>query len=107
MTRVAAVLAATAAIVVAGTGAQAFAADGKALFTAKTCIACHGEEGRAPIAPTYPRLAGQNEGYLVNQIKDIRDGRRTDAQSVVMSGVVGSLTDAEVAAIAKYLSGLK
>ena len=90
-----------------GFGAAAQAQDGATLYTTKTCVACHGAGGAAPIAPTYPKLAGQNKAYLINQIKDIRDGRRTNAQAVVMSGVVGSLTDAEVEAIATYLSGLK
>ena len=56
-----------------GFGAAAQAQDGATLYTTKTCVACHGAGGAAPIAPTYPKLAGQNKAYLINQIKDIDD----------------------------------
>ena len=97
--------AAAAALALASTGAQAL--DGEKLYNTKTCGACHGPRGATPITPIYPKLAGQSRAYLVNQIKDIRDGKRTNGQAAAMAGVVGSLTDAEVEAIATYLAGLK
>jgi len=83
------------------------AQDGSALFAAKACVTCHGEQGKAPIAPGYPKLAGQNAEYLARQIKDIRDGRRTNGQSSVMRAMISGLTDAEADAIAQYLSALE
>lgn len=89
---------------VAGT---AVAADGAALYKSKTCIACHGADGKAPILPTYPRLAGQNEGYALNQMKDIKSGARNNGQTAAMKGVMHLVSDEEMAAIAKYLSSIK
>ncbi len=86
---------------------SAIAADGKALFEEKLCITCHGPEGKAPIADEYPKLAGQNKGYLVQQIKDIRDGVRTNGQTSSMRPLIaGQLSDTEAEAIATYLSKL-
>ncbi|MCH9675445.1 MAG: cytochrome c [Gammaproteobacteria bacterium] len=85
----------------------AIAADGETVYNTKACSACHGPNGAAPIQPSYPKLAGQNSAYLVQQIKDIRDGVRTNGQSAVMKPIVGALTDAEIEAVATYLSGVK
>ena len=38
----------------------------------ETCFACHGQDAKTPILPDYPRLAGQNEAYLLRQLKDIK-----------------------------------
>jgi cytochrome c len=83
------------------------AADGAALYTAKGCIACHGPNGNAPIQPIYPKLAGQNEQYLLNQMKDIKSGARANGQSAAMKAIAASVTDEEFAAIAAYLSKAK
>lgn len=82
----------------------AVAADGAALYAGKACLACHGAEGKAPIADTYPKLAGQNAAYLSQQVRDIRDGKRTNGQSSIMKPIVASLTDEEIEAIASYLA---
>jgi len=49
--------------------------DGKSLFRAKTCVACHGRDGAKPIL-TYPILAGQDAKYLLEQMNAITDGTR-------------------------------
>lgn len=71
-------------------------AAGKALTVA--CAACHGADGNS-IAPTFPKLAGQNERYLLKQMQDIRDKRRPVA---VMIGQVDNMTDEQLADIAAY-----
>ena len=40
------------------------------------CVACHGREGRATNQGYFPRIAGKPEGYLYNQLLNLRDGRR-------------------------------
>jgi cytochrome c len=80
------------------------AADGAALYKTKICHSCHGETPNKPILPVYPKLAGQNAPYLVQQMKDIRDGKRNNGLSVAMKAVVGSVTDEEFQAIADWLS---
>ncbi len=87
-----------------GASTGALAADGKALYTQKLCMTCHGPDGKAPIAPMYPKLAGQNKAYLVQQAKDIKSGARANGQSAAMKGMVQALSDADMEAIAEYLS---
>jgi len=59
------------------------ALDGAKLYTQKTCHTCHGPKGKAMI-PNYPSLAGQNKQYLINQIKDIKSGKRKNGMSMLM-----------------------
>jgi cytochrome c len=81
-----------------------YAADGAELYKAKICHSCHGETPNKPILPVYPKLAGQNAPYLLQQMKDIRDGKRNNGLSIAMKGVVGSVTDEEFQTIADWLS---
>lgn len=83
------------------------AADGAALYTAKTCVACHGADAKTPIAPAYPKIAGQNETYLLQQLKDIKSGTRNNGQTVLMKGVLAAVSDEEMAALATYIASLK
>ena len=86
---------------------NAEAADGKALYTAKMCQTCHGAEGKAPIMDAYPKINGQNKTYLRNQMKDIKSGARANGMSMAMKAMVANVSDAELEAIADYLSKVK
>lgn len=55
-------------------GPKGDAAAGKALV--QTCTACHGADGNSP-SPAFPKLAGQNERYLVKQMNDILCGNKS------------------------------
>jgi cytochrome c553 len=78
-------------------------AEGAKLFTEKACLSCHGEGGNKPLMPNYPKLAGQNADYTLQQMKDIKSGARNNGQTAVMKGIVAAVTDEEFAKIAKYL----
>lgn len=86
---------------------SAFAADGAALYKDKTCNACHGPKGDKPLMPNYPKIAGQNPAYTEQQMKDIKSGARNNGQTAAMKGVMHLVDDAEIKAIAEYLSKLK
>ena len=47
---------------------------------AATCVACHGVDGNSAV-PTFPKLAGLGHKYLLKQMQDIRDGRRSAART--------------------------
>lgn len=83
------------------------AAEGAALYKAKTCWSCHGKDAKTPLMPNYPKLAGQNEAYLLEQMKDIKSGARNNGQTAAMKGVMGLVNDQEMAEIAKWLAGLQ
>ena len=42
----------------------------------KPCTICHGTEDKAGRDAYYPRIAGKPKGYLFNQLRNFRDGRR-------------------------------
>ncbi len=66
------------------------------------CSGCHGDNGKAS-NPMYPNLAGQNQAYLANQLKQFRDGQRTNS---IMSSLVTGLSDDEIKEIASHYSNL-
>jgi len=98
------ILAILSAVTLAASANVAFAADaaaGKA--KAASCGGCHGANGISAV-PTYPNLAGQKEAYLVKQIKAFKDKTRTDP---TMNAMAAPLSDADIANISAYYSGLK
>jgi cytochrome c len=87
--------------------APALAADGAKLYMEKTCVACHGKDAKTPLAPNYPKLAGQSAAYAEAQMKDIKSGARNNGQTAAMKGVMHLVSDAEIKTLADYLSKLK
>ena len=87
--------------------AHAQAGDGKKLYAEKTCTACHGATGNKTLMPDYPKIAGQNEAYIVKQMLDIKSGARANGNSAAMKGVMVLVSDEEIKDIAAYLAKLK
>ena len=73
------------------------AAAGKAKSAA--CGGCHGFDGNSPIA-MYPKIAGQNEAYIVKQIQDYKADKTR--KNEIMKGMAASLSDADAADIGAY-----
>lgn len=69
---------------------------------AKICRACHGLDGVARL-PNAATIAGENDIYLVKQLKAFRDGERRDPQ---MEIIAKDLTDAEIADLAAWYSSI-
>lgn len=82
------------------------AQDGANLFATKGCLACHGADAKSPINDNIPILAGQNKGYVIQQITDIGSGARNNGQTLLMKAIASKLNEAEIEALATYLSGL-
>jgi cytochrome c553 len=72
------------------------AAAGKNLSVA--CGACHGADGNSAV-PSFPKLAGQGQRYLVKQMMDIRDGARAVP---TMAGQLDGKSGQDLADIAAY-----
>ena len=68
------------------------------------CTGCHGAQGRAAPDGYYPRIAGKPAGYLLNQLRNFRDGRRHYG---LMAAMVDPLSDAYLQEIAAYFSALE
>ncbi|MEN8177531.1 MAG: c-type cytochrome [Pseudomonadota bacterium] len=95
---------AVSAVLSLGVMGSAAAADGAALYKAKTCFSCHGQDAKTPIMPTYPKLAGQNADYAYNQMMDIKSGARNNGQTAAMKGIMAMVSAEEAKAIAAWLS---
>jgi cytochrome c len=77
---------------------------GADLYKEKVCHTCHGEDGTHPVTEDYPVIAGQPVKYLVQQMQDIRDGRRNNGLSPAMRASVSEVTDEELEVIAEWLA---
>ncbi|HWY60520.1 MAG TPA: c-type cytochrome, partial [Rhizomicrobium sp.] len=87
----------------AGEDSQAAAAS----TVTRVCQNCHGPGGNSTSA-TFPRLNGQQADYLAAQLKNFRDHSRNDPHAMAyMWGMAAQLTDANIAAISKYLASQK
>ena len=71
---------------------------------AAACGGCHGMDGNSMI-PAYPKLAGQNEAYIVKQINDFKSN--TTRQNAIMLGMVAALSDEDAADIGAYFQSQK
>jgi cytochrome c553 len=96
---------------VPGDGDVALAAAGRKIFEEgdwpagiPPCRSCHGERGAG--SEVYPRLAGQNPAYTLQQLTDFKAGERHNDTRRVMREVAGRLTDAQMKSLAEYLAGL-
>ena len=65
---------------------------------AAACVACHGSDGNSA-AGAFPKLAGQNQRYLVKQMADIQSGARPIAQ---MAGQLEGMTAQDLEDIAAF-----
>lgn len=66
------------------------------------CVPCHGMDGIGRDVEI-PNLAGQNEAYLLNQLRAFRQGRRAHKEMLYMSR---NMTDEDMKALAAYFAAL-
>jgi cytochrome c553 len=64
------------------------------------CVACHGENG-VPQDKSIPVIAGQQQGYLYLQLRDYKNGDRSND---VMSPIGQALERTDMMALAEYFS---
>jgi len=65
------------------------------------CSACHQDDASGN--DQFPRLAGQHASYLQKQLRAFHSGSR---EQVVMNGIVATLQEPEMEAVAAYLESL-
>lgn len=80
---------------------------GDAAIGVAACSACHAPNGAGNHAAGYPALSGQDPAYTELQLKAFRDGVRVNDAAEVMRTTAARLNDAEIAALASYISGLR
>lgn len=70
---------------------------------AQQCQTCHGLDGLSKL-PVAPNLAGQPEAYLVKALNDFRNGTR---KNEMMSIMIKTLSDVDIADLAAYYSAIE
>ena len=86
--------------------------DGDSAHGTPPCQGCHGADMRGfPWATddaayrTYPALAGQHADYVVQRLRDFRDGKHvTSSTDLIMTPVAKTLDDASIAAVAAWIA---
>ena len=73
---------------------------------AGTCAACHGLDGN-PTDPQYPRLAGQSERYIAQQLALFKSGERTGGMSAVMMPFASMLTAQDARDVGAHFAAQK
>ena len=68
-----------------------------------SCAACHGIDGNS-ISTDWPKLSGQNQRYLYEQLKYFRDGLRMNALMMSVTPYLQTLTDEDLKDIAAFYS---
>ena len=81
----------------------AYAQDSSAVRgMAATCTFCHGTDGRS--VGITPSLAGVDKGYMAQQMKDYKTGKRP---ATIMHQLAKGYTDAQIDQIAAYFAAQK
>jgi cytochrome c553 len=70
---------------------------------AAACGACHGMDGNST-DPQYPKLAGQNEQYIVSQLMRFKSGTR---QNAIMQGMASTLAPQDMHDVGAYFAAQK
>lgn len=96
MNKLALIFTLTLALISTQSFAKGDVAKGKAKSV--TCIGCHGVDGNS-FVPAFPKIAGQNEDYLLKQLKEFKAGTRVDS---IMTGIAAPLTAVDIANLAAY-----
>lgn len=78
--------------------------DGATIFP--KCAGCHGQHAEKSALGKSQIIKGWNQQKIVDAIHGYKDGTYGGAMKAVMKGQVSNLTDAEVDAVAKYISKL-
>ena len=81
---------------------------GKAAAEKYNCFSCHGKDYNTPIDPSYPKLAGQHEDYLVAAMTAYKRGAdgANGRGNAIMGAQVKPLSSKDIKDIAAYLHSL-
>ena len=83
---------------------ERIARDGLLKERAGACLECH-SGGEMQRSLRYPKLAGQYEDYLVQQLRLFRsDARGGSDHAHVMHNIAEAMTDAQIIAVSKYFA---
>ena len=71
------------------------------------CTACHSVNGAGNAQAGFPRVSGQQKGYLISTLQEYRDlTRNAGDYSLVIQSASQNLKDSDIEALANYMHGL-
>ena len=70
------------------------------------CSACHGPAGLGNGEAGFPKLSGQNAGYIVEELLDYQEGKRTSDINQIMRDITHQMSKDDMVAVASYIQGL-
>lgn len=73
----------------------------KGQVKAAVCASCHGPDGNS-LAPTFPKIAGQNPSYIAKQLKEMKEGTRVAPVMLPFASMIA--TDEDRANVAAYFA---
>jgi cytochrome c553 len=68
---------------------------------AKSCMACHGNDGNADADQQYPRLSGQYADYIARALHEYQNG---DRKNPTMAGMAKPLSNEDIDDIAAFFA---
>jgi cytochrome c553 len=77
---------------------------GEKLYMQNACIECHGPRGYSEDPDMFPKIAGLDRQYIIDQLLAFRSGSR---QNVIMSPVASMLSEDDIQALAAFISDAK
>ncbi|WP_332815061.1 c-type cytochrome [Ramlibacter sp.] len=80
-----------------------------ALLQKAACVSCHGANFSKPIAPNYPKIAGQHKDYLFVALKSYKadPSGLVGRGNAIMGGIAKQFSNAELRAMADYIGSLQ
>ena len=71
------------------------------------CTACHSLYGEGNVQAGFPKISGQQKGYLISTLKEYRSqSRNAGNYALVMQAASANLKDDDIEALANYMHGL-
>ena len=82
-------------------------AKGKELVEKNNCAACHGAGLKAPVAPAYPKIAGQYQDYLYYALKSYTvNNTNVGRNNAIMQSQMKPYSDKDLRDMATYIASL-
>lgn len=80
------------------------ASDSTAPQNVQPCFACHGVNGKEPVTPDTPKLAGQKRAFIETVLKEYKAGTRKNS---IMEQQASAMSDDDIAGAAAFFSSQK
>jgi len=81
---------------------------GRALAASHACTSCHGADLKHPIAPNYPKIAGQHEDYVYYALKSyqVENNPQVGRGNAIMAAQAKAFSHAQLKDLAAYVASL-